>query len=116
MVDLAGSCRLLCPTLAAILAIASSDASRAAQRADNSARLVVGDLDFSSARDVELFRRRVDKVERSLCRRESQLDFLEMSACYRLVRDQCLRKLSDGQRRELLATSDRIRMWWGEER
>jgi len=110
VMGLANSCRFLCPMLAAILPIGSS-ASWAAPRVDEPVRVAVGDLDFSSARDVGLFRTRVDKAARSLCGRQSQLDFLEMNACYRAVRDQCVRKLSPAQRRELLATSSKIKVW-----
>ena len=110
MVGFAGCCRVPAPLLAVILSI-SGGATWATPHPDDSVSVVVGDLNFSSARDVELFTRRVDKAARTLCTRRSQLDFYEMNACYRAVRRQCVRKLSDSQRRELLATSSKIRKW-----
>lgn len=108
----AGSCRIL-PISAAVLIIASGGVSWAQAAPDEPVRIVVGDLDFSRARDVELFRRRVDQAAGPLCRREGQLDFYELNACYRGVRRQAVRHLSDDQRRALLATSSKIRMWSG---
>jgi UrcA family protein len=103
--------RILLPIAAACLLIAAGPTW--AQAADAPVRVVVGDLDFSSPRDVEMFKRRVDDAARTLCGRESQLDFHEASACYRGVRRQCVRQLSDAQRRALLAASSRIRIWAG---
>jgi UrcA family protein len=97
--------RVVGALLAALLALAGGSAARAAPRLDEAVRVVIGDLDFSSARDIELFRRRVDQAARALCGRQGQLDFLETHACYRGVRDQFVRKLSDGQRRQLFAIS-----------
>jgi len=108
----AGSCHIL-PISLAVLSIVSGDASWAQRTTGLPMRVVVGDLDFSRARDVELFKRRVDHAAGRVCGRESQLDFYEMNACYRGVRRQSLRQLSDDQRRALLATSSEIRMWSG---
>jgi len=108
MTILGGSSRFLCASLSVILSLAAGDASRAAPRPDGSVGVSVGDLDFSNARDVELFRRRVDRAARTLCGRQAQLDFLETNACYRGVRDQVVRKLADDQRRRLLATSGKF--------
>jgi UrcA family protein len=104
--------RILLLIPAATLALAAGGPAWA-QRHDEPVRVAVGDLDFSSPRDVELFRRRVDEAARTLCRRESQQDFYEASACYRGIRRQCVRQLSDAQRRALLATSRTIRIWAG---
>ncbi len=107
----AGSRRIL-PIWAAVLITASGGASWAGP-ADVPVRVVIGDLDFSRVGDVELFRRRVDEAAGHLCGREGQLDFYERNACYRGVRRQSVRHLSDDQRRALLATSREIRMWSG---
>ena len=106
------SCRVLCVALSAAAAIASG-AAASAQPAGVAVRVAIGDLDFSSARDVAVFRQRVDKAARSLCTRESQLDVLEMTACQRAIRAQCLRNLSDVQRRQLLATTGGVGRPWG---
>jgi UrcA family protein len=97
---------------AAILAIGCGGGAWA-QHPDQPVRVVVGDLDFSNPRDIERFKRRVDDAARTLCGRDGQLDFYEANACYRGVRRQCVRELSDAQRRALLATSGRIRLWAG---
>jgi UrcA family protein len=110
MADFIGCCRASVPLLATLFVVLGP-ASSAAPQPDESVSVVVGDLDFSSPRDIDVFTRRVDKGARSLCRREGQLDFLEMNACLHAIRRQCLRQLTDGQRRELLAASSKIRMW-----
>ncbi len=77
----------------------------AAERPDASVRVTVGDLDFSKARDVALFARRIDQAARTLCRPDDQLDFLERSACYRGVHERVLQALKAAQRRQLFAAS-----------
>jgi UrcA family protein len=93
--------------LASMASIFWTSAACAAQPRSDAVHVVVGDLDFSSARDVARFASRVDTAARSLCRQQSQLDFLETGACYRWVRAQFVRQLSDAQRRQLLAASRR---------
>ena len=96
--------------LAAAILAAAPAAVAAAAPSPESLRVAVADLDFANPDDVARFNARVETAARALCRREPQLDFLETGACRRAVRAQCLRQLTETQRRQLLAASDRIRL------
>lgn len=103
MQTLAASSPIHRTALAVIASLALGSFAWAAPHGDGPVRMSVGDLDFSNARDVELFNRRVDQAARTLCGREGQLDFFEANACRRGVRRRVARMLSDDQRRALFS-------------
>lgn len=97
---------------AMLIISASLSAARATARDEGSVHIVVGDLDFSNPHDLSVFRRRVKQAVGDACRRDGQLDFLELSACYRQVSDDIVDKLGNEDRTKLLKASRKTELWW----